>query len=346
MNTNKRQRYGFPWLRTQDQWWYATIRGQKVKILREPCTSEEVREEWVRRLKIADAEAKMSANPVWVILEKYLAYMDSTKKRSFKQCVTLFQDFKNKLGDVSVRNLTAQMVDDWINRPEWNHNTKSTNIGRLIAALNWAAEPHNRLIESNPLRRMKRPLTTSRGAECLITEEEYQIIYNLARSPFKDVLAFMRQTGTREGNIEYITAATVNLNNNCIRLDKHKTMQTTKKPLLIPLTSVAIEILKPLMAKFPEGPLFRTIHGNAYDSCGICERFRNLRRKAGLSEKLTVYALRHSLATHLLQENVSPAKVAVILGHANTRMLFHHYSHLTNNIKDIAEELNKVINRK
>jgi intergrase/recombinase len=46
----------------------------------------------------------------------------------------------------------------------------------------------------------------------------------------------------------------------------------------------------------------------------------------------------------LLSKNVPDAKVAFILGHKGTEMIYRHYGHLDATSKTIAEELDRTLN--
>jgi len=56
--------------------------------------------------------------------------------------------------------------------------------------------------------------------------------------------------------------------------------------------------------------------------------FKPALRAAGLSEDLSLYALRHSCATLLLQANVHPKIVAERLGHSSVTLTLDVYSHV------------------
>lgn len=63
--------------------------------------------------------------------------------------------------------------------------------------------------------------------------------------------------------------------------------------------------------------------------------FKRVVRRAGLSEELTPYSLRHSAATSLLKDREALKIVADMLGHAGIRLAADTYSHVT---PDMLEE--------
>ncbi|MFP5262394.1 MAG: site-specific integrase [Blastocatellia bacterium] len=60
----------------------------------------------------------------------------------------------------------------------------------------------------------------------------------------------------------------------------------------------------------------------------VRRHFKPILKRAGLSESLRLYYLRHSCATLLLAANENPKVVAERLGHASIRMTMDVYSHI------------------
>ena len=65
--------------------------------------------------------------------------------------------------------------------------------------------------------------------------------------------------------------------------------------------------------------------------------FKTACKKAGL-EDVTIHTLRHTCASWLIQNNVSPAKIAKHLGHTSSRMIEQTYGHLSeSHLEEIME---------
>lgn len=94
-----------------------------------------------------------------------------------------------------------------------------------------------------------------------------------------------------------------------------------RKERIVPLLDVIAKKIKDYLdlcpyASTPSSPLFYGVKG-APLSAGVAEKaLRDLRRLLGLPETLTPHALRHSFATHLLEENTNLRAIQELLGHA------------------------------
>jgi hypothetical protein len=78
------------------------------------------------------------------------------------------------------------------------------------------------------------------------------------------------------------------------------------------------------------GALFRGSTGRTLSMSGVNARWRNL-REMGLVRTGTVYALRHSCVTRMLESGVSETDVAALLG-TSTTMIARTYSHVSANL--------------
>jgi integrase len=132
--------------------------------------------------------------------------------------------------------------------------------------------------------------------------------------------------------------------NRCVRLTTHKTFKKTGRPLIIPLTTPALELLRHLAARHPSGPLFRTARGRPMSAHFISVGFTKLKERCNLSGNVIPYGFRHTVATELLTKDVAPQKVAYWLGHKDLRMVFEHYGHLDKSTREIALEIDRVLN--
>ena len=77
------------------------------------------------------------------------------------------------------------------------------------------------------------------------------------------------------------------------------------------------------------GRIFLSESGAAIIVGVIREHFRQYRRKAKLSEKVTIHTLRHSYATNLIENGATLIQVKELMGHSNIRSTMG-YVHVAN----------------
>jgi integrase len=119
---------------------------------------------------------------------------------------------------------------------------------------------------------------------------------------------------------------------------RHKTRRKTVKPPIVYLTPAMVELTKELMAKYPEGPLFRGNRNHrAYSPNGIRCRFRRLQAKLPHLKGVVSYTARHTSTTEALKAGVGIVEVAELLGHTSTEMVEQHYAHLDQKTQPMLE---------
>ena len=73
--------------------------------------------------------------------------------------------------------------------------------------------------------------------------------------------------------------------------------------------------------------VFPSRSGQLLQAKPIGRRFRTLLRKADLPSSLTLYSLRHTFASQLLDQGVKPVNVARVMGHKNVTTTLTFYAH-------------------
>lgn len=354
---------GLPWYRKFNDTWYVDYAGKQTAIkdgdgnnVKGAGNGEMARDCWVLMQAHMMAPEKGDENPVRLVFGKYLDHVKKAHADAYSAYKRTLVGFSESLPDkdILVRDLTAFHVDRWLEAhdDEWSSTTKATYIAVVMAALNWAAEPHRRLITANPIRGYKKPRRRSRGAEALIPEEAHQALLDNVPEDFALVLRVLRDTGTRPSNVCRVTAAHCDWDEGGWWFSEetaqdgpvHKTFEKTGEGLFVPVSEEVMALCGELARKHPEGPLFRTKEGEAWNSDKIAQRFgyyRTRLAKAGVQvpENLIAYGYRHTRLTELLEDGVSETVVAAIAGHKGTAMLHGHYSHILSKRKRLTETL-------
>jgi len=228
--------------------------------------------------------------------------------------------------------LTPEAVEEYLGAKGWSANTRSNWIAAVLMFLRWCG------IDDFDL---KRPRHESRGGESIIPEELQALILKETRGDFHELCRFMWYVGCRPGEALRITVEMVHWKTATVTLDKHKTSDRLGKRVLY-LPAQAVAILRAQADRYKSGPVFRSQRGKAFTLGAVVVRFWRLCEK--LPKAVTAYHYRHTWATRALEQGMSPAYVAMFLGHVNTKMLHEHYAHLDWNVAILHEQLAKLRN--
>ena len=91
-------------------------------------------------------------------------------------------------------------------------------------------------------------------------------------------------------------------------------------------TMLARGICKYIQAEKPRQYLFEGNDGNVYSQRGAQWAISRAVKKAGIAKEVSLHTLRHTYATHLLEQGVNILTIKELLGHAHieTTMVYLH----------------------
>lgn len=354
-----------PWYRKAKNTWYVEIGGKQHFLGHHPDNapppqkSKKTRQ-WNPPPEILTAfhelmtrEPESCTNPappvmaVASVCDRFLVHSQTHNEPDtytwYKDYLDDFCNHKDEdaglLGKLSSVELKPFHVTRWLDaHPGWKTG-RSCAIRAVKRAFCWA--DNEGILSPNPIKKLAREPVPSRG-RTLTREERREILAAIKDEPFRLFVEAMQESGCRPSEVARVTAADVNLELGVWILKKHKLAKRTRKPRTIYLTPRLVEITRQLMAKFPEGPIFRGPRGQRpFTKRGIISRFQRLRKKLPHLKDAIAYAYRASFTTDALQNGVGVAQVAELLGHQNTDMVMKHYSHIreqTDYMREVARK--------
>lgn len=112
---------------------------------------------------------------------------------------------------------------------------------------------------------------------------------------------------------------------------------------VIPISGIGKDAYHELLqaAKAVGGP--RLIDGYDGNRCSVNFQkrdFRELMEEIGAGRDMTPYACRHTFSTLAERAGITPAKLALMMGHTDIQTAYKHYTHL--DAEDILQEISKV----
>lgn len=167
-------------------------------------------------------------------------------------------------------------------------------------------------INKNPFTlRLKSPVNE---VKIILTQEEIQTLYNHCRSQKETIILHLCYgCGLRRTEAQNLNKTDINIENKLLFVRKGK----GKKRRVIPITKSIAQDFKQFLdyqINTEELPFLIDNRGNRMSGDTIYKIFKNLLKKARIQE-VTLHHLRHSIATHLLENDMSIEMVRDFLGH-------------------------------
>ncbi len=323
-----------------------------------------------RLMELAHAPAAGDQNTARVVFELYLRHVAETKKpKTLKSRQDFLLPFlaHGKTAGMRVGDLKKPYVEAYIAhmkepRPHKHCPTRSVRwrsggvrnfISCQHACLNWAVK--RELIPANPVKGLESPAGRSRGGECRVTAEMHRRALGGSKSDFRQLLVVLEATGCRPSELFNAEARHFDASLGAVvyrgraHLEEgevsHKTSNKDKDRIIF-LSGEALGVVKGLVAKYPEGPLFRTNARKGHPAGRwtddtVHKRVRRLRKKTGLPAAFSPYSYRHEAHTAYLEAGGGIEDLAAIMGNT-PEVIRRHYSHLCDNPQRLKKQSGNV----
>jgi integrase/recombinase XerC len=334
---------GRPWYRRErDRWYYTTPDGRQTMIERDgvPVTGAGGRAEALAALRemLAEVVAPPDALPVrgGTIAAAAGDYLAVAKHRLAATTHAVYGDhlrwLVRRFGGRAVASLPAAEVEVAAAREAWADGTRRLCLSVVGRFMRWAGRERWKV---------HLPPAGSRGAEAVVSPDEFERLAAAAQGDFGPLLRLYRLSGCRPGEGRQLTAEAVDWGAGLASLKEHKNRSKGKSRVLY-FGPAALAVLEAQRAKYGGGLLFRNRYGRMFSRKAAAKRMAVCRERAGVRGEITNYYMRHSFATAALEAGVSDTDVAALLGHSGTAMLHKVYAHVTANarrLRDIAARL-------
>lgn len=221
---------------------------------------------------------------------------------------------------------------------------KSSSLRRKIAAIRqFFSLLHKReIVEENPALTLSGPKISGILPGALSREEMLKLIEfphknDLLGLRNRAIIELLYSSGVRVG--ELVSLKIKNLN---IRAKTLNVLGKGKKERLLPVTSQAVDsiesyIMKREGNKNPDSIIFCNLKEIGLTERGVQYIIDRLARESGIFRKITPHMLRHSFATHFLENGMNLRYLQHLLGHSNLSTT-EIYTHLS------IDQLKKVYN--
>ena len=264
-------------------------------------------------------------------LKYFFDFLENEKKLSDNTLQSYKRDlkqFKRYLESYGLRfdRVKKEDIEDYIKEMAEDEKKKPASISRSIASLRsfYQFVLKRKKIKVDPTKDVKAPKVEKR-VPSVLTSEEVELLLeqpkdvDLKGIRDKAMLEFAYATGMRVTEIISLNLDDVNLE------EGYVTCKNGNKQRNIPLGKMSLKALKEyieeardiLIKSEAEQALFVNINGGRLTRQGFWKIIKYYKEQAHITKDITPHVLRHSFATHLLQNGADIKAIQAMLGHSD-----------------------------
>ncbi len=276
--------------------------------------------------KFLENERKLSENT----LQSY--------KRDLKQ-------FKKYLEDceINYNRVKEEDLNDYVKELQ-EEGKKSSSISRCIASIRlfYQFAIKSKKLKIDPTQNIKSPKIEKR-VPSILTSEEVELLLeqpkdiDLKGIRDKAMLEFAYATGMRVTEIISLNVEDVDLEEGYV-ICKNATKQRS-----IPLGTMSLNALREyiedardiLIKTESEKALFVNVNGTRLTRQGFWKIIKYYKEQAHITKEITPHVLRHSFATHLLQNGADLKAIQTMLGHSDISSTQVYMQFQDDTLKDV-----------
>ncbi len=201
------------------------------------------------------------------------------------------------------------------------------------------------IIDDMPVKKVC-PTKVVRKLPEILTNKEVELL--LAQPKISDMKGFrdramlelLYATGIQVTELITLSVDELNLDSGFIRCtSKGKTRVIPIYPRAIRILSEYLLTIRPRMVASPEeNALFVNVNGEPMSRQGFWKIIKHYKESAGIEKDITPHTLRHSFATHLLENGADLHSVQEMLGHADVSSTRIYTNIVNQHIKEVYKK--------
>jgi len=263
-------------------------------------------------------------------IQLFLEFIQKDKKlsdntlQSYRRDICQFEEYLNrkqkdylKLKESDIKDYLKHLVDE---------GKKASTVSRSLASIRsfYQFAVKNKKLEADPTEKIQSPKIEKRVPSVLTAQEvelllEQPKCVDLKGTRDKAMLELAYATGMRVTEIISLDIDDVNVE------EGYVICRTGPKQRNIPLGSMSLKALKEYIERAREilikdetvRALFVNINGHRLTRQGFWKIVKYYKEQAHITKEITPHVLRHSFATHLLQNGADLKAIQTMLGHSD-----------------------------
>lgn len=281
-------------------------------------------------------------------IKLFLEFLQNDKKlsentlQSYRRDIMQFRDYINE-NDINYAKAKEDDIKDYL-RELQKEGKKTSTASRSLASIRsfYQFLLRNKKAKADPTVSIQSPKIEKR-IPSVLTSEEVELLLDqpkdvdLKGTRDKAMLEFAYATGMKVTEIIDLDIDDINFNEDTVACSNGKKTRT------IPLGTLAEKALKeyvdkarPILIKDESNKaLFVNVNGSRLTRQGFWKIVKYYKEQAHIEKDITPHILRHSFATHLLQNGADLKSIQTMLGHSDISSTQVYMQFQDEGIKDI-----------
>ncbi len=263
-------------------------------------------------------------------IKSFLEFLQNDKKlsdntlQSYRRDIEQYENYMEK-EKINYLKVTEENIKNYLISLE-KIGKKTSTVSRNLASIRsfYQYLLRTKKVKQDPTESVQAP-KVEKKAPSILSSKEIELLLDqpkdvdLKGTRDKAMLEFAYATGMRVTEIISLNLEDVNLEEGFV------TCKTATKQRNIPLGTMSLNALKEyiedargvLIKKDSEKALFVNINGTRLTRQGFWKIIKYYKEQAHITKDITPHVLRHSFATHLLQNGADLKAIQTMLGHSD-----------------------------
>jgi len=309
-------------------WWTVAHTEAILEQLKEFCFRRGWGYECLERMKEAGKKLRPRPEEIENYREVPAEYIDKlvvmryseNTVRTYKDCFTEFMNYFNKrdindLGKEEIQQYLIYLIEE--------RKVSTSYQNQAINAIKFYYEKV--LCGRRQVYYIERPRTEKILPTVLSEQEVKSIIENIQNLKHRCMIMTCYSAGLRVSELLNLKPLDIDSKRMLIKVRGGK----GKKDRITLLSKKVLELLRTYYIAYkPKEYLFEGQMGGRYSERSIQQVLHRATRKAGIGKQVTMHTLRHSFATHLLENGTDLRYIQSLLGHTSPKTT-QIYTHIT-----------------
>ncbi len=260
-------------------------------------------------------------------------YSEQTIK-NYLSALALFLEF---VASKKVDEVTDMLIEEYLLHCKSKRKYSFSSMKQVIASIRFLYQKVlNKPVPAALNIKMKKP----QKLPVVLSKEEVKRLLTVTNNlKHKTILLLIYSAGLRLSELLNLKVADIDSR----RMKIHVVQGKGKKDRYVVLSEKTLAVLRAYFKEYkPQDYLVEGAKGGRYSDKSVQSIMKQALQKAGIKKKATVHTLRHSFATHLLDDGTDIRFIQELLGHVRletTQVYTHVSSRAIDKIKSPADSL-------